>query len=133
MTGTHTMTDDTSHPAFPWWPLVVGGLIVAGVVLGLYGLTPVDQRAQMLRAVGGTLSGLIAAGVAALSAWLTHKLRATTNAQNATLTTIQRQTNGVLDGRIQEGVAKALSDAGLVTPVQAGYDRPAPGAAERVG
>lgn len=111
---------------FPWWPLMIGGLIVALTVLGLYALTPIDSRASMLRSVGGALTGLVAAGVAALSAWLTHQLRGETNEQGHTLATIQKQTNGVLDARIQEGVTQALTSAGLVVPAQAGYDRPAP-------
>jgi hypothetical protein len=82
-------------------------VVVAGfVVLALKGL----DTGAFLGLVGPIISGLYVAG----------KVDARSDVQDQALTTITRQTNGVLDARIREGVAAAL----------AARDAPAAGAAD---
>ena len=88
--------------------------IACAFALGLYALTPLDQRADMLRMVATPLGGLLAAVGAGASAKLARDARAETAKQTPVIEKIQRQTNGVLDGRIQDGVRAVLEDAGLM-------------------
>jgi hypothetical protein len=111
---------------------VILAVVVCGFALGLYALTPVDQRADMLRMFATPLGALVAAVAAGISAKLAHNARAVTEAQTPVLEKIQKQTNGVLDGRIQDGVRAVLEEAGIVpaTPNGAPYATNQPAAAD---
>lgn len=80
-------------------------VLIAGA-LGVYALTPVAQRPELLHALSGPFGQFAALAIAAAGAWVTaYKARAThaeTQAQTPVLEQIQHQTNGNLDKRLAD-------------------------------
>lgn len=83
---------------------------VLGVILAV---------AAMAAYVGLRLAGQDGAGVTIFATpfiaalLIGSKVEAVTAEQNGTLDTIRRQTNGVMDGRIRDGVRGVLAEAGI--------------------
>lgn len=88
---------------------VILAAIVGAFVLGIYALTPVPDRAGLLRAGAAPLGGLLAAVSAAVAAKLAHQTQKETAAQTPVLDRIKHQTNGELTQRVRDAVNDALN------------------------
>lgn len=108
----------TSIPDAPSVRSLVALLVLVGMalasVLVLYIATPVAQRPDVWALLAQLGPSLVVILPAALSYIGIRKVRAVNAQQSAQLATIHRNTNGVLDGRIRNGVRDVLSEAGII-------------------
>lgn len=118
----HTST--TTEPARPTIStqlvvLILGtAAIVAGLILGLVMIAGPDGRTDVLT----WLSGIVPIVGTVLTGSAVMQVRKVA----ATAAKIDKQTNGVLDARIRDGVSAALVDHGI-PPARRAEDVPEPG------
>lgn len=91
-------------------PLMIAGVIIVLAVLGCYMALVLTGNTESTTELLTFVTPVVAALL------IVRKVSAETQRQDLTLAKIERQTNGVLDARIREGVAASLEAAGLAKP-----------------
>lgn len=103
----HSTTNETRPPVSAGLVILILGaaLIAALLVFGLYALAAPGDRPSVLQ----WLTGLGTLAASALSGTAVAQVRKVSQVASK----IDKQTNGVLDARIRDGVSAALVDHGI--------------------
>lgn len=94
--------------------MVVGCVIAVAAMVCSVVLVLADKQTASILSIAGPIIGSLF--VASYVGDLTGKQNATLDQQTAKLDTVERQTNGVLDQRIRDGVASVLDERGVIPP-----------------